>query len=309
LARSLIVTAGALVLAGVGWSVWLGHDRLSSSTPTTVVSSHEVTLADARQQAILQSNKGKSSDAELAGAYQDINAGHFAGALPATTVIWEARLSEVGPLTARDFTLEGMFGLVGKQPFILLNPALKSDPPKLTRALCHEMVHAYLFSVGDTTSHHGPAFQAVLRRLSAEGAFEGVWASDSDKLGLKTWLGDESARLDSERAGMDQLGTEIERERIEVDRAFADLNARVTAANAQGSGWPSQGEIDAIKSRRDLYNQRAADANARIERDRADLAQFNREVTRYNLMMSYPDGLDESSLVPPKPAMPRPGGG
>jgi hypothetical protein len=296
------------MLVGVGWGAWINRDRLSSSVAATA-ESHEVSLADARQQAILQASTGKSSDPELARAYQDVNTQHFAGALPAVTVIWEPRLSEVGPLTAHDFTLEGMFGLVRKQPFILLNPALKADPPKLTSTLCHEMVHAYLFSVGDTTSNHGPAFQAALRRLATEGAFEGVWASDVDKANLKSWLDAESARLDAERAEMDQLGAEIERERVEVDRDLADLNARITAANAQGSGWPAQGDVDAVTSRRDRYNARAADANTRLERDRTDLAQFNREVSRYNLMVAYPDGLDEASLVAPKPAPSRPGGG
>ena len=47
----------------------------------------------------------------------------------------------------------------------------------------------------------------------------------------------------------------------------------------------------------------------RLARDREDLAHFNAEVIRYNLMMSYPDGLDEESVVRTKPfSPPRPAG-
>jgi hypothetical protein len=303
--RTLWTTVGALALAFLGWGLWLEFDQPandpSASPPTNP--------ADARQQEILKQSLAKPGDPELGNTFQDINARHFAGSLPRIPVVWESRLAEVGSLAARQFTLEGMFGHVGKQAIILLNPDLRQDRAKLVSSLCHEMVHAYLFTVGDNSTNHGPAFQDVLRRLSAEGAFEGIRASDDEKAGLRAWLDAESVRIDRERSEMDQLSGDIERERAEVDRELADLNARITAANAAGRGWPASGEVDAVTSRRDLYNQHATDANARIERDRADLAEFNLRVNRYNLMVSYPDGLDEESIVKPKPAMPRQSGG
>ena len=87
---------------------------------------------------------------------------------------------------------------------------------------------------------------------------------------------------------------QIERERSEIERAFSDLNARGAAATAA--------EVEALDARRNAYNDRALDANARGARDRADVAEFNRQVERYNLMITYPDGLDGVAALKPKPA-------
>src|SRR4029453_10098682 len=105
--------------------------------------------------------------------------------LSAMPVLWEPGLDRVGQLAAQAFTLEGMFGHVAKQSLILLNPNLQADQRALARALSHEMVHAYLFTTGDTTTNHGPAFQTVLQRLSSEGAFEGILASDQERESLR----------------------------------------------------------------------------------------------------------------------------
>lgn len=292
------------VLVGAGWGAWsaFGASRASEVVPSAA------NPAEARQQEILQKDLGKPGDPVLDRMYQELNAAHFAGALPVMPVLWEPRLAEVGQLSAQKFTLEGMFGHVGRRTAILLNPDLQSDKRALARALCHEMVHAHLFATGDRSTNHGPAFQAVLRRLSDEGAFEGILASEDEREKLRAWLDEESARLDAERAEMDRVAGDIERDRSEVEQTLADLNARVTAANAEGRGWPARAEIESIQSHRDAYNQRAADANTRAARAQADISEFNRQVARYNLMLSYPDGLDEESLVKPKPTTPRAGG-
>jgi hypothetical protein len=85
-----------------------------------------------------------------------------------------------------------------------------------------------------------------------------------------------------------------------VERALESLNTRVTTANAQGRGWPTTRERSVVAAMRDAYNRRAAAANERATRDRDALEHFNAEVARYNLMLVYPDGLDESDLVKPK---------
>jgi len=291
----------AMTVASVAWCLWSvvasWRARAADATPVNPV--------DARQHEILEQDIDRPGDPLLMAAYQQINVAHFGGSLPALSVQWEPRLAEVGALAAETFTLEGMFGHIGRRAAILLNPDLQGHDAALTRALCHEMVHAYLYSTGDTTTNHGPAFQAVLRRLADEGAFEGIVATDAERAELKAWLDAESARLDAERADMDREAAEIARERADVEAALADLNARMAAASGSGGAGPDRGDIDEIGARRDAYNQRASEANARAERDQAALAEFNRQVARYNLMLSYPDGRDEDGFVKPKPAGPQ----
>ncbi len=285
-----------LALAVAGWGIWSVAGPAGTSAATTAAA----TPAEALQQELLRKNIGEPGDPILNQMYFDISTRHFAAKLPAIQVLWEPRLADVGKLSAQTFTLQGMFGHLGGRSVILLNPALQGDKPAVARALCHEVAHAYLFSTGVKTSDHGPEFKSVLRRLADEGAFEGVVASDEERVNLRAWLDAESSRLDFERTEIDRLSAEIERERTGVERALAEINARVSAGNAQGSGWPSQSEIAAANARRDAYNQQVIEANERVQRDRADLEHFNREVARYNLMLVYPDGLDERALLKPK---------
>jgi hypothetical protein len=184
-----------------------------------------------------------------------------------------------------------MFGHVGKKAVILLNPALQRDHARLRRALCHEMVHAQLYAVGQASERHGPAFQDILRRLSAEGAFEGIVATDDDRANLRSWLDAEAARLDGEEQALRQEGTEIETERAELETARAALSSRLNT-NAP----PDPRELAAFNGRRDQHNWRISQAQSRANQDRQDRAHFNREVERYNLMLVYPDGIDEGSV-------------
>ncbi|MEO8071543.1 MAG: SprT-like domain-containing protein [Acidobacteriota bacterium] len=239
--------------------------------------------------------------------YQDISVRHFGAVLPAIPVLWEPDLARVGTLATPAFRLEGMFGHIGQHAAILLNPSLQGDKQALERALCHEMVHAYLYTAGDGTTGHGPAFQSVLRRLSAEAAFQGMPASDDERASLRRWLDAESARIGGERREMDSVGGDIERERHAVERALAKFNAGLTAPIVPGESGPSAADASALNARREAYNLRATSLNERLARDKADLAHFNDEVARYNLMLVYPDGVDGGDSGRPANAAVLPG--
>ena len=106
-------------------------------------------------------------------------------------------------------------------------------------------------------------------------------------------LDTEAARLAAERKSLDELVPTIEAERQELERAVESLNARVTAARAAGQGGPSPEEIAAINAQRDAYNSRAAAMNRRGLEFRVAQDEYNLQAARYNLMATYPDGLDE----------------
>ena len=201
LCRLLMRTLGALVavlgLTVAGW-VYLAQPVESAST----LNAKSGSPAEIRQTAILRDNLDKPADAGLASLYAEINTKHFAGALPAMPVRWEPRLAEIGALAGRSFTLEGMFGRVGSGTVILLHPNLLPDIDALERALSHEMVHARLFFLGDTTTDHGPAFRAELKRLADEGAFAGIASTDDERAQLRAWLDAETIRIKSEREAL-----------------------------------------------------------------------------------------------------------
>ena len=180
-----------VVAACAGWFVY--------GTPSARASaSAAANPADARQQELLKQNIDLPGDPALGSAYRAINVKHFAGALPVIPVRWEPALGEVGALAEPTYTLEGMFGRAGKRTIILLNPVVQVTPGSLERALCHEMVHAYLFTRGESSTTHGPRFKAELRRLAEAGAFEGIEATDEEKATRKAWLDAESARIHAE---------------------------------------------------------------------------------------------------------------
>jgi hypothetical protein len=296
------VSIRSLALAGLGaalvWGAWALTRAYERPVPPGREPAAAIGPAEARQELILKANAGKPGDPGLMERYAAINARHFGGVLSEIVVRWEPALADVGPLSGQDFSLQGMFGRTGSQSIILLNPSLRDDARAIDRALCHEIVHAYLFATGDRSTSHGPPFQAQLQRLAAEGAFEGIAADAGERARLRAWLDAESARIDEERRAMDALEIEIRQTGADLDRDIAAFNARAERPAA---------EAEVLEGRRTAFNQRVLEANDRLQRDRDDLAQFNREVNRYNLMMAYPDGLDEASLVPVKPA--RPGAG
>jgi len=305
----IVALATILAVAGVVLGrAWHADVRRLGAT---VVSSG-TGPAETLLHAIIEDRAGEPGDPGLMRAYQEINERYFAGGLPKIPVLWERRLGELAPLTAGGFTREGLAADRKGKIFILLNPVISSNQAKLRRALCHEMVHVYLYAQGDMTTNHGPAFQAVLQRLLAAGAFQAISATPDEKLYLKSWLEDESRRLDADsaelergHAELDQLGGEITREKSVIEQETQGLYEPVSHSNEEGYDQPAADNVEG--SRRRALDQRIADFNARVNdfnasvtRHRSEVERFNQELDRYNLMMAYPDGLDENSTMEAK---------
>jgi hypothetical protein len=251
---------------------------------------------------LIQADADQKGDTLLSKEYQEINEGYFGGKLPATPVLWEPRLKVIGPQVAQGFTEKGLWGHRGGATLILLNPDISANPAEVRRTLCHEMIHEYLFSIGDTGPKHGPAFQNELQRLLSEGAFEAISASADERADLRSWLIAEAKRLDLDKSDLDRNAESLARQSSELNQQMSALNERISIANKQGSGWPSQEEMSAAQSRREDFNGLVTDFNLHAEQHNADVSAFNQQVNRYNLMMSYPDGLDEESAIASKPA-------
>jgi SprT-like family protein len=251
--------------------------------------------AEARERTLFAKSEFKPGDPELLSLYEEINARHFAGALPSIPLHWEPELATIGALKAPGFVLQG----VTNGDRILLNDALRTDERKARAVLCHEMVHVLLRSSRGTS--HGVAFQRELRRLLDEGAFEGVPLSASERRETRMRLDEESVRLDAASANLEHVGSELDLAKLNVEDQVDILNLRISKANANGYGWPTDEEISQARISRDELNQRIAEFKARVARYGANVAAHNREVERYNLAMSYPDGLDEESLLPTRP--------
>jgi hypothetical protein len=307
------MAAAAAVVVAAAWGVWSyveardgGVDEPPARTP-----------AETLQRELIRQNIGQAGDSLLTEMYERINQRHFGHDLPSITIRWEPRLAEVGALVAESFTLQGIYGHVGRRSVILLNPGLQGDEPAIARTLSHEIVHVHLQSTGDQDVNHGPRFQNVLRRIAGEGAFAGPVSTNAERTRLRDWLDAESVRLDEERAALDRLGAELESDRLDVERAMEEINKRqMAAAKAQrgrgqargrgrgrgqsGPSAPSAAEIEAVTIQRDAYNERVRLANEQMQRHRDGFAYFNREVARHNLMLVYPDGLDAWALVQPK---------
>ena len=95
-------------------------------------------------------------------------------------------------------------------------------------------------------TEHGPVFQERLRELSLRGAFTGIVATDQEKDASLATLQERRGAIDAEERAL--LG-----ERESLDRS-------------------SQSAVDAI--------------NARVRRQQAAVAEYNRLVAQYNLMIS-----------------------
>jgi hypothetical protein len=246
---------------------------------------------------LLRLNTGLESDPGLAAEYQAVNERYFDSRLPAVPVRWEARLEEIGPFIAAGFRLEG----VTDGQLILLNPALQQDPQKLRRALCHEIVHVAL---GDRSDGHGPQFQSLLRRLSDQGAFEGIVATEEEKEDLQASLRARAEEMDKETSRLREARSELDEAGAGLKADVDDLNARMARANEQQSGWPPESEREAARLRGVQLQERSADYNWRVQRLQREVDDFNRLVGQYNLMIAYPDGLARERLAPRAAASP-----
>lgn len=270
--------------------------------------------AEVKEWEIIKQDATKPGDPELGKDYEEINDRHFGDKLPAIPVLWEPRLAEIGPLKAEGYTQKGLWADLGNKAFILLNPVFRQDAAETRRVLCHEVVHEYLHIMGHKQTNHGPDFQAVLRRLSEAGAFEGIPASDEEKASLKSWINAESVRLEeesawikAERYELAQADAAIECEATVLNREVLELDQRISMANEQGYGWPSNNEIESSKAQRRAHNQRIMNLqermthfNARLDSNHAAAIRLNQAMNRYNFMMVYPDGLEEDAKMQAK---------
>jgi hypothetical protein len=105
---------------------------------------------------------------------------------------------------------------------------------------------------------HGPIFQERLRELSLRGAFKGIVASEAEKDATLETLRRKRAALETEERALHE-------DRETLDRS-------------------SQSAVDAY--------------NARVRQQQGAVADYNRLVEQYNLMISYPDGLARERLQP-----------
>lgn len=281
--------AGLVAMGAIGSTVW-NVATTPRKEPSNIASSN-VSAIEARQRDILRQAIDRPGDPALRQLFIDINTRHFNGRLPAIPVVWEPALADVGALVKQAFTLEGMFGIHAGKAMILLHPRLAPDREALTRALAHEMVHAYLHTIGESTTSHGPRFQAELKRLANEGAFVGIVADEAERASLRAWIDAESSRLATDSEMARREAEAIELERADLERAVADLQSQHATAVMERTARPDQSAVDALNERREAYNRRVAAAMAHAERGRADLVTLNREIERYNLMLAYPDGL------------------
>jgi len=242
--------------------------------------------SESLQRVLLDAARGRLEDPALGLLFEDLNRQHFGGQLPDVKVLWEEALHR---LDAGDYRQNGMTdGTV-----ILLNTALRDDDTEVRRTICHEMVHVKFIARGRTSTAHDEAFQTELRRIFDEGCFQALWASPEEKASLEQWITVERARLDAARADAEAQLAAIQAEEARVERLIAGLNERTRAADAAGSGWPSQDELAAAEAQRTALSDRVSAYNAAIAAHVIDRAQFNEAVQRYNLMVAYPDGLAE----------------
>jgi hypothetical protein len=247
---------------------------------------------------LIRLNANLESDPALADEYRRLNAQYFDGRLLPVPVRWEPRLAEIGPLIAEDFRLEG----VTNGRLILLLPSLQGDEQQVRRVLSHEMVHVALRDRPEI--EHGPEFQDMLRDLSARGAFTGIVATDEDKRALRRTLDAREKELAAEETELLALRDRFEADAAAHEKLVEDLNARTAAANLRQSGWPPEAERTAANATLAQLQDRSWAFNGRVRRHNDAIAEFNRQVEQYNLMISYPDGLDRERVARRAPMTP-----
>ncbi|MFI5360542.1 MAG: SprT-like domain-containing protein [Elusimicrobiota bacterium] len=283
--RSLIL-AGLVAIAG--GLLWRLNSMLNIPTPPRIGD-----RCEGRDGKFFEFNLARPADEDLQAEYRAINKDHFSNGLPDIPVHWDDNAFDSAKASAENLRLQGEHLHCGAKAVIILNPALRDDAKARARTLSHEMVHEYLFARGDATTKHGPPFQATLRRLYDEGAFEAIRATDAERADLR-------ARLDAEKAELEGLERSMELSRRTIAASEGDFNAlndRIRTANALGQGWPSDGETRSTQSK---LRAEISDYNSLVKDYNGKIKEFNQDVGRYNLMLAYPDGLDEDRLYSAK---------
>ena len=273
--RALRLVAVAVTLGVLGITLFKTRQpRLAGPELSSHAALRRQAPDQTRSAELFRLNANLPSDPALASAYQAINVDYFGGRLPAIGVRWEPRLAEIGPLIAEGFQMDGMTN--GR--LILLNPALQNDDQQLRRTLCHEVVHVAVKS--QTTEEHGPLFQSRLRQLSEQGAFTGTVATEEEKQELHRTV----------EARTDELKTTV----ASLRQARSELDAELQRAQAAAPSSPAEAVAEDLR-RRNLEDK-TIDYNFSVQRHNNAVADLNRLIEQYNLMVSYPDGLDRERL-------------
>lgn len=283
-----VVLGLVLGAVGVGLLVSRGFSRAAEDL-SAHAKAHPKSAYETRMLELCRLNANLPSEPELEAEYQSINANYFQGRLPQVRIRWEPRLDDLGPLIADGFRLEGATD--GK--VVLLHPALQGDDPQRKRALCHEMVHV---SLRGEPAGHGPEFQRRLRQLVTDGAFTGIVATEDEKQDLRRTVDARTRELEQTSTSLRHTSAELNADDARLQRDVEDLNARTAAANQRQSGWPPDSEREAMDARRRDLQSRAADFNQRVLQHNRAVAELNRLSEQYNLMVSYPDGLDRERV-------------
>lgn len=238
------------------------------------------------QRALLDATRHKPEDPDIGLLFDELNARHFGARLPDIKALWAA---ELDALDEGDYRLNGMTD--GKT--LLIKAAFKDNDADVRRTLCHEMVHVKLIAAGQSSTAHDAGFQTELRRIFDEGCFPGIWAPPEERTSLQEWIAAERTRLDAAVADAQAQRIAIQQEEVRIERVIAELNERIRAANAAGSGWPSAEETGAVERERTALSDRIAAYNAAVASNESAQARFNEAVERHNWMAAYPDGLAE----------------
>lgn len=288
---------GVLVTILIGTIAWAGANLIRNRgvAGASIAASPTVSVRSQLEIAVLDDARVSPGDADLNERYKKINDSYFGGGLPTVPVSWEPRLNDIAASRGDGLILEGLTD--GKA--IVINPSLRSDRRSLVATLCHEMVHVRLVAAGGTVGEdHGPEFQKHLRRLLDEGAFEGAFATDDEKVAMKASLASEVLWLDGESVSLRNAAGELDHDRQEVDHLVDDLNERITRANREQTGWPSEDEQKSVKDRLAIINSRSEAHNERVAEFNRRIDSYNQSVERYNLVTAYPDGLAETRIQP-----------
>lgn len=293
----------ALVAAAViAAAAWVGAALVRRELPAPGGTGALATApppANRLEQDVLERARQAAGDPDLNARFARLNRDYFGGALPAVPVSWEPQLIEIAALRGDGLILEGLTD----GHAIVVNPSLATDLRTLVATLCHEMVHVRLTLAGGPVGEdHGPEFQQQLRRLLDEGAFEGAYATDDEKVAMRASMTDDARWLDAESAALTNAADRLRAERARVDALVEDLNARITAANDVQRDWPSDAEQADVKARLAALNTRAAAHNARVKTFNQRIDAYNRTADRYNLVNAYPDGL-AATRVAPRPTL------
>jgi hypothetical protein len=289
--RSLL---SAILIGTIAWAgVTLMRDR--HGVAASFAAAPAVSVRSQLEISVLDDARTAPGDPDLNERYQALNRDFFGGGLPSVPVSWEPRLNDIAAVRGDGLILEGLTD--GKA--IVINPSLRTNRRQLIATLCHEMVHVRLAAAGGAVGEdHGPEFQTQLRRLLDEGAFEGAFATDDEKAAMKASLATEVAWLDAESVSVRHAGAALGHDREEIDRLVEDLNVRITKANTEQAGWPSDDEQKAVKDRLAGINTRSEAHNIRVAEFNRRIDAYNQAVERYNLVVSYPDGLAATRIEP-----------